>query len=219
MIITFMAEMSMAVYTIMRYKMTEVTRLVVAMLVFLAIFQLAEYMVCEGSIIGDITWSRLGYASITMLPPLGIHMVYAIAKIKRRYMVWIAYMTAALFAIFFLGVSGSLSGHECLGNYVIFQVASGLGGLFGAYYYLWLAVAVALAWFFARQSDSGAVRRSLMGMILGYAAFIVPTATANIISPDTIRGIPSIMCGFAGVLSITLITLVLPGVAKPKERT
>ena len=122
-----------------------------------------------------------------------------------------AYAAASGFTVFFIGTSGALSGHECLGNYVIFQVAPGMGGLFAAYYYIGLATTLYLAWRFMQQSKSEYVRRALTGLSMGYAAFIVPTATVNALSPDTIRGIPSIMCGFAAILAILLVLAVLPG--------
>lgn len=219
MIITFVSEIIMAAYTVWRYKMNEIARVILAMLIFLAIFQLAEYMVCEGSIIGNITWSRLGFMAITMLPPLGIHAVYAIVKTERRLLLYPAYMLAAGFLLFFLAGGGAISGYECLGNYVIFQVAPGLGGLFGAYYYILLAIGAALAWRYYFRVKADNTKRALTGFVMGYATFIVPTATVNIISPDTVRGIPSIMCGFAALLSIAMVVLVIPNAGKLKKQS
>jgi hypothetical protein len=218
MVATFTVEIAFALYTFWRYKLDEVSKVAMGMLAFLAIFQLAEYFVCEGSMAYGLTWSRAGFIAITMLPPLGLHMIYAIAKAKRRPLLIPAYAMAAGFTVFFVGMDTALSGHECVGNYVIFQVASGLGGLFAAYYYGWLAAGGILAWRFAKQSGSDKTRRALKAMTFGYAAFIVPTATANILSPDTIRGIPSIMCGFAVILAITLVLRVLPNAAEIRER-
>ena len=72
MLATFLIEISLAVYVTWRYQLTAVTRLATAILFFLALFQLAEWNVCEGSFgIDSLGWSRLGYIAITMLPPLG----------------------------------------------------------------------------------------------------------------------------------------------------
>lgn len=213
MIATFAIELVMAVYTVWRYKLDEVTRLVIALLVFLATFQAAEFMVCEGPVGGSLLWSRVGFVAITMLPALGIHLVYALVEAKKRALQLPAYGVAAGFGALFVGMSSAFSGQECLGNYVIFQVSPGLGGLYATYYYLSLAVALVLAWRFLRQAHAVRTRRALSGLMMGYAVFIVPTATANLLSPDTIRGVPSIMCGFAVLLAIMLMTMVLPGVA------
>jgi hypothetical protein len=218
MIATFAIEFAMAVYTVWRYTLNEVTKLVVALLVFLALFQAAEFMVCEGPVGGSLLWSRVGFVAITMLPALGIHLVYALVGAKKRALQLPAYGVAAGFGALFVGMSSAFSGQECLGNYVIFQVAPGLGGLYATYYYVSLAVALTLAWRFMQKAHAANVRRALSGLMLGYAAFIVPTATVNLLSPDTIRGVPSIMCGFAVLLAIMLMTMVLPGVAiKRKE--
>ena len=48
MLATFIIEFGFAFYSIWRYKMTTISRLVVAMLFALGSFQLAEYMICGG---------------------------------------------------------------------------------------------------------------------------------------------------------------------------
>src|SRR5687768_2570427 len=74
MIATFAIEIALAIYAVWRYKLNTISRLVVSLLVFLAIFQFAEYMLCGGFGVDGFTWSRIGYVSITMLPPLGLHL-------------------------------------------------------------------------------------------------------------------------------------------------
>lgn len=53
-------------------------------------------------------------------------------------------------------------------------------------------------------------------MSLGYMAFILPTAFFNIIKPETVSAIPSIMCGFAVLLAFTLTLRVMPNAAEAK---
>lgn len=216
MILTFVVEIALAIFAVFRYKWSAVTRLAVALLVFLSIFQLAEFLVCRG-IGGDaLLWSRIGFVSITMLPPLGIHLVYTLAKAKKRPFQIPAYAAAAFFIGFFAFGGQSLDGHACMGNYVIFQVAPGLGGLFGAYYYGLLIAILASGWHLMRQARDKKVRKSLSGLMLGYAIFLIPTTTVNFLKPETLAAIPSIMCGFAVLLALTLSFIVLPLSARRK---
>jgi hypothetical protein len=216
MIATFTIEIILAIYVIFRYKMNEVGRLAVAMLVSLATFQLAEYMVC-GSITADsMLWSRIGYVAITTLPPLGLHLTYVLAGAKKRPLLIPAYVTGAGFTAFFILAPSAFSGHACLGNYVIFQVAKGMGALFGAYYYLWLAVTLLLGWRFMKQVEHAKQRRAIGGLMAGYAIFIIPAVAADLLSPGVIHGMPSIMCGFAVILALILVFVVLPNGAQKK---
>lgn len=210
MAVTFAVEIIMAVYVVWRYKLNTVSRLAALILLFLAAFQLAEFMVCTGSADTAMWWTRLGYIAITALPPLGLHLAYELAKIKRRPWLWPAYGTAAAFAIYFLLAGHAFSGQACLGNYVIFELAPWAGGLYTIYYYGWLAVGIALAVHFARHIRRKRTRLALIGLIVGYGAFIVPTVAVSLASPDTIRGIPSIMCGFAVLFAFILVGWVLP---------
>jgi hypothetical protein len=57
------------------------------------------------------------------------------------------------------------------------------------------------------------VKQSLQAMVAAYLALLVPTTTVNLINPETIHGIPSIMCGFAVIFALILGLYVLPRVA------
>jgi hypothetical protein len=213
MIVTFAIEVGLMAYTLFRYKLNPITRLAAALLFCLATFQFAEFMICEGSAESAETWSRIGFVAITLLPPLGLHLTHQIAGLKSRLLVPAAYATAAVFIVFFLLVPGAFSGPVCLGNYVIFEVASGWNLLYGAYYY---SLLVATLWVIAKSTKSGAtkrVRRALYGLALGYAAFLVPTFLINVIEPDTLDGVPSIMCGFAITVALIITFVVVPATA------
>ncbi len=219
MIITFLTETALLLYVLWRYKLNEITRLVALILVFLATFQLAEYMVCEGAGIDALTWARTGYTAITLLPPLGLHLAYALGGAKKRHMLWPAYIAASGFVAYFVLASSSLSGQACLGNYAIFEVGpAGMGWLYGAYYYVLLAAGVLTSWRLMRTSKNKKTRRALGGLIFGYAAFLLPTATVNLLNPSTTEGIPSIMCGFAVLLALMLAFVVVPAAVRKRSR-
>ena len=214
MIATFVIELSLALYTFWRYKLTAITRLAVVLFIALGTFQLAEYMVCRG-IGGDaLAWSRIGYMAITLLPPIGIHLLQVISGDKRRWLIWPGYIAAVGFVAFFSLIGGAIDGHACLGNYVIFQVAPGFGGLFGLYYYGLLAATLLLGWRYAHRVRQKKARRAIEGVMLGYTVFIIPATTVNLVNPATISGIPSIMCGFAVLLALVLGFVVLPAAAQ-----
>jgi hypothetical protein len=218
MIATFLIEIGLAVYTLWRYKLTPVSRLIVLILLGLAAFQLAEYNVCEGALDAKLPWSRIGYIAITFLPPLGLHLLFAIAGVKKRLYVLGAYALAIAFAAFFLFVPSAMDGHACLGNYVIFQVAKNSGAMFGLYYYALLAFALVMGWKF--RSDASVTKkqkRAIGGLMFGYVVFIVPTILVNLLNPSTVRGIPSIMCGFAVLLAVMLGFVVLPATVSKKQ--
>ncbi len=223
MLVTFIIEIAFAAYVIYRYKLTPVTRLAVALLVGLATFQLAEYNVCETAWgVDSITWARIGYVAITLLPPLGIHLATKLAGQKKPLLVTAAYAAAAFFVFIFLFVGNGVEAEQCLGNYVIFKVLPGAGLLYGIYYYSLLALSVGYSWSAARTVKSASKKHALRALAIGYLAFILPTTTANIIDPSTLAGIPSIMCGFAVILATILTLVVLPNyyaTTKTKKRS
>src|SRR5688500_209822 len=203
MIATFIIEIALAAFAVWRYKLNTVSRLVVLLLVFLAIFQLAEYMLCGGFGVDGFTWARIGYVSITLLPPLGLHLATVLAGVKKRGLVTAGYISAALFVLFFAFVGQAISLGVCHGNYVIFEMAPGSSWLYAFYYYGWLLTGAWLSYKWGKLTKSATKQQALFGLGIGYAAFLLPTSTLNLLVPSTIAGIPSIMCGFAVLLALT----------------
>lgn len=125
MVATFAIEAGLAIYLLIRYKMTITIRLASAILILLAVFQLAEFNVCGQSSAAALAWSRIGYVAITLLPPLALNMVLVITKIKSKaftLLLVLAYASSIIFALFIGLNSQSFNGHICAGNYAIFQL-------------------------------------------------------------------------------------------------
>ena len=206
MIATFVVEIALAVYTFWRYKLDRVTRVVMLIFVLLAVFQLAEFNVCAAGWINPAVAARLGFCAITMLPPLGLHLIYAVSRARIRPLVWLAHLSGLTFIAWFLSDGSSFSSYLCTGNYAIFQLSPVLGDVYGYYYFGWLGVAIWLSWRFAR----GEVRKAMLGILAGYLAFMVPTGVVITLFPDSGGGIPSMMCGFAVLFALIVGLWVLP---------
>jgi len=211
MLATFIIEIVGLLYIVFRYKMTPVSRLATGILAGLAVFQLAEYNVCEGAWgVDSLTWARIGYVAITLLPPLGLHLATKIAGQPQKALVGAGYAAAAVFAGIFLFVGHGMQTQECLGNYVIFTIAQWATIPYAIYYYGMLLLTVGFSWRAAKRMADKFKRQALAYLAVGYLAFILPTTAANLIDPSTLAGIPSIMCGFAVILAVVLTTVVVP---------
>jgi hypothetical protein len=219
MIATFIIEVGLALCALWRYKVNTVTRLAVIMLLSLATFQLAEYMVCQGLGGSPLFWSRLGFAAITVLPPVGLHLLHVITKSKRRWIPLPGYMAAAGFMAFFAFSANSIVGNQCLGNYVIFQVGQHYaGGVYAGYYYGLLIVSLLFGWYHVRQKHDQKTRQAIAALMVGYSIFLIPTTAAVLADPGAVAAIPSVMCGFAVLQALALGLLVLPASAIRRRR-
>ncbi len=216
MLATFAIEIIFALYTVWRYRLDATARLVVAILVFLAIFQGTEFLLCGGLMLEGGVWSRIGYVSISMLPPLGLHLAYKLADKNAGALVVTSYLSAAAFIAYFAFASQAISGHTCYANYAVFDVASGLSWPYIVYYYGWMLVGTFLTFAWAPSAPAHR-RRALYALLAGYLALFIPTTAINVIDQSTIAGIPSIMCGFAVILAFLLATEVSPNSLAKRE--
>jgi hypothetical protein len=221
MVATIIIESFLVIYTLWRYKMTIVTRLAVILLLSLAIFQLSEYFVCTG--IGSMAapWSRVGFVAITALPPLGLHLMHALAGKPKRRLVYGAYSVMALFMASFLFSPGIFTGHVCTGNYVIFQFTANITGVYSVYYFGWILTGMGLGFRWAEElkaKGKAAAKqlKAVQGLILGYLVFLVPSALSMAVKPSVRRGIPSVLCGFAVLLALIMTFYILPRAAEQK---
>ena len=215
MLATFIVEFCLGLVVIWKYKASTIKCLVCITLFALGTFQLAEYLLCGGLGLSNIDWARIGYVAITLLPALGIHMIVSLAGKKAPILIGAAYISAAAFVIYYIFGVNAIMHQACYSNYAVFANHDNSGLYFGIYYYFWMIIGAILAFIWGRQNPEK--RKALTAMILGYMAFILPTTFFNIIDPNTVRGIPSIMCGFAVLLAITLVFMVLPASAEPKK--
>lgn len=228
MLATLTIEFILAAYAIWRYKLDTIGKLAVSILLSLAVFQVAEYYVCTGHGLSAMQWSKLGYASITLLPALGLHAMYVLAKKPVGKLVWAAYGTMAACVGYFLTYHSAFIGYQCTGNYVIFQIGFRPALVYAVYYYGWLTTGIILGvqWISELQNrvkkpsiSHITSKQSLQGLVLGYLIFIVPTALANSVKPETRSGIPSIMCGFAVIFALILALYILPRAGTRKSLT
>ena len=220
MLATFVIEFVLAAYAVLRYKLNEVGKLIVATLIMLGVFQLAEYFVCGGAGFNANQWSRIGYVAISSLPPLGLHMMYAINKSPNNRLIMLAYGSMAAFMVYFLLSPTAFSGHQCTGNYVIFQLGQVPSYLYGLYYYGWLLTGLAVGYrFLMKPTSTPAMKSNSKALMVGYGVFLIPTAIVYAINPATRAGIPSIMCGFAVLFAVILAGYILPNSVSKKSRS
>ncbi len=209
MLATFVIESVLASYTLLRYKLTTITRLVATMLTLLAIFQLSEFNVCGRVGVSASVWSRIGYVAITLLPALGIHLIQAVAKRGWFWLKWLAYASSLFFVAIFGFAPSAFVGHVCAGNYAIFQLTNHTGELYFIYYYFWLFAGIVMSLYFAINAKLH-IRKALILQIVGYLSFLLPTGIVNDVNPKTIAGIPSVMCGFAVIYALALVLGIVP---------
>lgn len=215
---TCIIEVSLLIYTLFRHRLNTLTRLSVATLGFLALFQLSEFTVCGATHWSASVWSRVGYIAITMLPPLGIHLIRVLSGRGSIWLVRAAYLTGIGFALVFGLSPSAFHDHICAGNYAIFQLAPRLGGIYFTYYYSWLIIGIGQALFYAATAKLH-IRKALLYQVFGWLSFLLPTGIVNALNPQTISGIPSVMCGFAVIYAIVLVFGILPEAAKGSKKS
>ncbi|MBI5742726.1 MAG: hypothetical protein HZA25_02725 [Candidatus Niyogibacteria bacterium] len=209
MLITFAVEILLAVYTFIRYRRSAFGAVASAILVFLAVFQAAEYQVCttNGT---EIVWARIGMIAITLLPILGLHLIMLVTNTER--FLRAVYLVAIVSVLFFALLPTAVSGPVCGGNYVILR--SDLQQFFHIYSLYYFGLLFLGIWkvyeLIARNELPPHKRAALYWMFFGYLSFILPTAIIYGLYESTLKGIPSIMCGFAIVFALILALRVVP---------
>ena len=210
MLATIIIELGLLIWSVIKYKRSITLNFVAAILFSLAMFQIAEFQTC-GKVLGQagVAWSHIGYIFITLLPPLGLHLVSVIAKKKATILHWLADASAAALIVIFGLIPSSIYTAVCGGNYVIYRLHNHLGIAYGVFYLGFLFAAIILA---ARNMNKVKKQQytALLWMIIGYLVFLIPTGVVNMLDPSTIYGIPSIMCGFAVIYATILALVVLP---------
>ena len=217
MAITFIVEGLLALFVLLKRAAKQPEqRLIVAILVLLAIFQLAEYGVCEPLGFSPVAWARLGFVSITLLPAVGLHLIQKIRSDSVLVPTILGYAAAAAFAIAFAGFESFIS-VGCGGNYAIFQIKDGLGGMYFSYYYILLLVGIAMSIIFWAKDMSSERGKAAALMAIGYLSFVLPATYIHFVYENARNGLPSIMCGFALLFAVIIALAVSPLLDRSKD--
>ncbi|TXI90650.1 MAG: hypothetical protein E6Q36_01035 [Chryseobacterium sp.] len=218
MVATLVIEIALAVYVFVRTKTSAIKKIAIATLLLLALFQLAEYMVCGAydEVLVNVA-SRVGYVAITFLPALGMHLANEIAGRKNNWTTIVAYLLAGGFALYFGFAPATINSSICTGNYVIFNLKHSVSLLYTVYYFSVIFSVIGLSAQLARIQKNVNKRKALHWLIAGIMVFLVPTGLAYWLIPDVELGIPSIMCGFAVLYAIILAGKIVPLATKPKR--
>ena len=219
MIATFFIEMALVMYTLFTRKLNKSTKIGVILIFCLSIFQLAEYGVCE------VSWganyiAKLGFIAITLLPPLGLHLVITIGRRNYRLLIIASYLMAVLWMLLFV-FGNIMSGSVCAGNYVIFNISEPYENIYYLYYNFLMLLSMGLAISFAQKKRHPAknIRRALHALVIGYLSFIVPAIVFTLINDfkSNDSPLPSVMCGFAVTLALILALKTIPLTSSRKK--
>ena len=205
MIVTFVIEIILAIYTLIKSRKEKSDVGIVLILVFLALFQLSEYKICDN--VNILEWSKFGMFSITLLPVLGIYLIYRLNK--KSYLLKFSSIIAIFFLSYFIFNPRSVNEAACTGNYIIFDINSTIHALYGYYYFGFLLLGI---WEAARgiKEHNEEIRKALKWFIVGYLSFILPLTVVYIVMPITRSGVASIMCGFAVIFAFILTIKIAP---------
>ena len=214
MIFTIIVELSLAVWMLSRYTIKTPQRIVFALLVFLAAFQVAEFNVCTSQPI-DLIWSRLGYTFITILPALALDLVIRLRGNRLRYLANLGYGLAVFFILAFSFLPSTMNVGVCNGNYVVFFLTEPLSKVYGLYYLglelIGLNLSIVSA---SNASKPHQIALKLMG--LAYLSIMLPSFIIYFVLPSTRTAIPSIMCGFAIFFALIVGLKVTPLISKKR---
>lgn len=216
MLVTLLIEFLGAVYVCWRYKFNQVTQLIVSLLLCLGVFQLAEFFICTKESSANFFWARIGHVAITLLPPLGLQLIFCLAH-KKSWWLWLLYALPVAFSGYFLFIDEAITSEVCLGNYVIFTSKPHALPYWGAYYYSFLLSALVLSGYWRRHCRFKRCSQAFYWVSIAYLAFLLPTTTINLLAPETLAGIPSIMCGFAVLMALILLGKITPLVGKQRK--
>jgi len=216
MLLTFSFELLAAIWIAWRYKLDRTAWMIIAVLVMLAIFQLAEWQVCANS--GAQLWARVGFVATALLVPMGTQLTQTFSPDKPGARLnAVTWWLAIFFSAWFLLIPGSVEFIWCGGNYSIYKLATFLGYPYFAYYFVFLTLTLLQIRSRVKQTKSASSRRALTGLGIGMASFMIPTLLVNIAHPDMVRAMPSVLCGFAVILACFLVGVVAPAVLKPRR--
>lgn len=202
---TFVIEFLFALYVLVKYKPTLFSKLCVTVLICLGLFQLSEFLLCTTPFI-DIS-IKLGYVAITLLPALGLHIVYTLTN-RWKIIAYLSYVWAALLilAIIFIPKVAFLA--TCNPNYVSYDANPTFSFLHWLYYTVVMIIGMILLTYAIVKKIGD--KKGEKWMIASYLVFIIPSGALYYMNLMGQAALPSVMCGFALLTAIIFVGIIIP---------
>jgi hypothetical protein len=206
MIATMIIEVTLALYTFLRYRRGKFAKLAGVLIVLLSVFQLSEYQICAGQ--RPEFWSHLGFIAVTFLPIVGLQLVSMVSK--KHLLITTGYAIAISFSLIFIFIPQSIAQPFCGGNYIIFSAPAMVYELYGAYYFAFLIFAIVESLMTIQEHKMRRAHRLLRWIVIGYLSFMLPMGIVYAIYAPARIAVASIMCGFAVILACVIAFQIVP---------
>jgi hypothetical protein len=173
-------------------------------LLCLGVFQLAEHLICTAY---APLWIKIGYVAITLLPPLGIHIISEITKRYTKLLV-IAYSIATFLIALILFLPQLELRAVCQPHFVEVFNSDWFGWVHFSYYAVFVFAAMYLLWhsIHIHRGD----KKEEIWMLVAYIGFVVPALGLFYLKIISHVALPSVMCGFAVIVALILTLVVIP---------
>lgn len=215
-LITFIVEILMAIWVFWKHRLSPLWQIAVLFLISLAMFQIAEYMICGTWATGTF-WLRVWFAFTSLLPAIGYHLVCKINELPRQRWIRLFYgISGVLFVSFFVAPDPYFWYH-CTGNFVRFSGDSLFHDIYLVYYIIVIAWSLLLLIRQLRSADALLLRRANWWCLAAYLSFLITTAVLLILGEITTNDIWSVLCGFAILAGIAVTFGVLPAYNRAQQ--
>ena len=210
-LITGFLEIFAFVYFFLLFKQSEShLKSMISILLFLGAYQLLEAFNCMFP--GHPFLVRLSFATITMLPALGVYFAYLSApkELKIQRYITFAFLGSALFFItYFLSRPSSVVLLSCQQFFATYYHADTLYQFYGLYYQLGLFVMLIMAVRNLVFTQDFKKRLLIGDFVIGAVVFILPSILITGLLPQYQGSMPSIMCHIAIFFSFFIVKALL----------
>lgn len=206
---TAVFELGAAAWALNSPGRPAVLRTTAAILIFLAGYQLLEVLVCGQP--GESLWPRLAYADVIWLPALGCSLVVRLARPRSPH--WrtasqVGLVVAGGFALWVFVDPLFVTGSVCQAVIAAYTNPSSAYELYGAAYHIGLG-GMMFGGVAAMTHVADPVDRAHLGdVVMGTVGFVVPSLLTQVLVPEAVDAMPSVMCHYALVLGVLLARLV-----------
>ena len=189
-----------------RFPKSKLTNFFAVILVFLAIYQLTEFMLCITN--NAQLWGKVGFITYTLIPPILIVFSAKEERIKKRYFLY--FIPALIFVTVAIADKNFVTYGVCNTLFVTirnkffsFDAAPFLTVLYFEYYYAYIGLSVVYLYRKIKLAKSVSEKYIYYLMIITIPLVIIPPMIFIIIFPSFNILFPSVYCHFAMVITLT----------------
>lgn len=206
-LLTALLEFSVALFILIYYKKSSLSKTIILFIFLLGLYQFTEYMVCTSN--SQVLWAKIGFITYTFLPAVGLD--FCLKHFRKKHNYLFVFIIPVIFSLFAVLKDNFIIESTCGTYFVVikhlfFDISNMLPLMIYLVYYFGFIFFVSYLFIRHYKKTHSVIKKKIdVNILIGIFVSLVPAVILLVIFPTLSVKFPSIYCQFAVIFTVSVL--------------